>query len=416
MAQRNRKRPLVVFEHGTRIYAPSESEHRYRIVARDITTGERLFLRADTEQEARLRAREIEDRLAVAASVREPDRWSRTVADLSRRYVDDYLTSKSNRYREKHEYLLRSWILPTIGDRPVIEWTSAESEKVLASVRKAGRSDALVQDVGSAMRALVTYARRLRWLTARDDDPMWLVKHSAAATHQGESAVYVPRSTLPTDEECGALFSAMAGQGNERWALAMRLVHRAGLRWGELTGLQAQDVEMTPNRVIHVRRAVEQTSAGPPTLKAPKKGKTRTAIFPKSLADDLNALADEVTATAGPTGLLFPNRSGGIARRSSFQQVWIKAADAAGWPMTAPLRRTTGYGKADKGWRWTGSAQWTVHDLRHVAACWMLFDLKLDPAVVAEKLGHADPAFTVKRYVGIRGNPDEQATQLTDEW
>lgn len=58
-----------MFEHGTRVYAPSESELRYRIVARDVTTGERLFLRADSEQEARLRAREIEDRLAVAASV-----------------------------------------------------------------------------------------------------------------------------------------------------------------------------------------------------------------------------------------------------------------------------------------------------------------------------------------------------------
>lgn len=84
--------------------------------------------------------------------------------------------------------------------------------------------------------------------------------------------------------------------------------------------------------------------------------------------------------------------------------------------MNAPLHRTAGYGQHDQGWRWTGSAKWTVHDLRHVAACWMLFDLGLDPAIVAEKLGHADPAFTVKRYVGIRGNPDEQATALTDNW
>ncbi len=416
MAQHYRKRPLAVFEHGTRIYAPSGGEHRHRVVARDAATGERIFLKIASEEEARLRAREIEERLAAAASLREPDRWSRTVEDLSRRYVDDYLSSKSNRYREKHEYLLRSWILPAIGDRPVIDWTSAESEKVLASVRKAGRSDALVQDVGSAMRALVTYARRLRWLTARDDDPMWLVAYSAKSSHQGETAVYVPRSTLPTDDQCDALFSAMASQGNGQWALAMRLVHRAGLRWGELTGLQASDLEVTPHRVIHVRRAVEQTSAGPPTLKAPKNGKTRTAIFPKSLAIELQALAEDITDSVGPEGLLFPNRSGGIVRRSSFQQVWIKAADAAGWPMTTPLRRSAGYGEANKGWRWTGAAQWTVHDLRHVAACWMLFDLKLDPAVVAEKLGHADPAFTVKRYVGIRGNPDEQATRLTDDW
>lgn len=336
MAKRTRK-PVAVFEHGTRIYAPVDGERRHRIVARDPATGERIFVAAGTEPEARLRAREIEERLDAAASIREPDRWSRTVEDLARRYVDDHLTSKSNRYREKHQYLLRAWILPAIGSRPVIEWNSAESDRVLASVRRAGRSDALVQDVGSAMRALVTYARRLRWLTARDDDPMWLVSYSTKSTRQGETATFIPRSTLPTDDQCAALFDAMADQGQPRWALAMRLVHRSGLRWGELTGLQADDIELEPNRIVHVRRAVEQTSAGPPTLKRPKNGKTRTTFFPKSLADDLAQLVDDVTADHGPTGLLFPNWSGGLARRSSFQQVWIKAADAAGWPMTAPF-------------------------------------------------------------------------------
>ena len=44
------------------------------------------------------------------------------------------------------------------------------------------------------------------------------------------------------------------------------------------------------------------------------------------------------------------------------------------------------------------------------------FDLQLDPAVVADKLGHADPAFTLKRYVGLRGNPDEEATRRSEDW
>ena len=96
--------------------------------------------------------------------------------------------------------------------------------------------------------------------------------------------------------------------------------------------------------------------------------------------------------------------------------LYDRRADAAGWPMTEPLRRTAGYGQKGKGWRWTGSARWSPHDLRHVAACWMLFDLGLDPAVVAEKLGHADPSFTVKRYVGVRGDADAAAMEVTDAW
>lgn len=123
-----------------------------------------------------------------------------------------------------------------------------------------------------------------------------------------------------------------------------------------------------------------------------------------------------VTRERGSHALMFPNGSGQIMRRSNFQPTWIRAADAAGWPMTRPLRRSAGYGKKNKGWRWTGAANWTPQDLRHFAACWMLFDLGLDPAVVALLLGHHDPSFTVKRYVGVRGDPQAAAAALTDAW
>ncbi|MGH9229983.1 MAG: tyrosine-type recombinase/integrase [Acidimicrobiales bacterium] len=80
------------------------------------------------------------------------------------------------------------------------------------------------------------------------------------------------------------------------------------------------------------------------------------------------------------------------------------------------LRRTAGYGQTNQGWRWTGAARWSPHDLRHVAACRMFFDLGLDPAVVADKLGHAHPNFTIKRYIGVRGSPDTAAKPITDQW
>ena len=342
---------------------------------------------------------------------------SGTVERLAARYIDDHLSGLSVRFREKQTYLLGRWVLPRLGGRTVTAWTSADSAAVIAAVRRAGGSDALVQDVGAVMRALVTHARRLRWLTAQSEDPMWMVRYAKTTTIQGATPVYVPRSSLPTNEQCATLFvEAMAGFGHRRWAIAMRLCHRAGLRWGELVALQAQDIEFEPARVVHVRRAVEQPNRGPARLKAPKNGKVRTSIFPKSLTDDLQGLVDDTISRDGAEGLLFASASGRIVRRSNFQPIWIRAADAAGWPMTTPLQRTAGYGQTGKGWRWTGAAEWSPHDLRHVAACWMLFDLGLDPAVVADKLGHADPNFTIRRYVGVRGNPDTAAMAVTDQW
>jgi len=62
-----------------------------------------------------------------------------------------------------------------------------------------------------------------------------MVRYAKTAVIQGATSVYVPRSSLPTDEQCAALFEAMEGLGHRRWAIAMRLCHRTGLRWGELS-------------------------------------------------------------------------------------------------------------------------------------------------------------------------------------
>lgn len=411
-----RKKPLAQLEFGTRIYAPSKSSPHYRVVTKDAVSGERVFLKCRTEEAARAKARELEQFIAHAAPIRDPkDVGARTVQRLADSYIDEHLSTLSTRFREKQTYLLRRWILPHLAERTVTAWTPSNSAAVLNAARKAGVSDSTVQDIGGTLRALVTHARRLRWLTAQSEDPMWMVRYAKTAAVQGNTALYVPRSSLPTDADCNALFTALEDLGEQRWATAMRLAHRSGLRWGELIALQTDDIDFA-TRVVHVRRAVEQPTGSAPALKLPKNNRTRTTIFPKSLTDELHALVEETIAERGPDALLFPSKSGQLMRRTTFQTTWIRAADTAGWPMTTPLRRSAGYGEKNKGWRWTGAAKWTPHDLRHFAACWMLFDLKLDPAIVADKLGHADPNFTIKRYIGIRGDADQTALAATEDW
>lgn len=53
-----RRKPLAIFEHGTRLYAPSAGEGRYRVVAVDVG-GSRLFYKFVGEAEARRKAREV---------------------------------------------------------------------------------------------------------------------------------------------------------------------------------------------------------------------------------------------------------------------------------------------------------------------------------------------------------------------
>jgi hypothetical protein len=228
------------------------------------------------------------------------------------------------------------------------------------------------------MRALVTHARRLRWLTVQSEDPMWMVRYAKTATIQGAASVYLPRSALPTDEQCTALFGPwrLSGTGAGR----SPCVCATGLGCAGSNSSPSKPTTSSSNRPGWCMCAERSSSRpwGRPGSRRPRTARSARRSFPRATCE-------------GPEGLLFASASGQIMRRSNFQPVWIRAADGARWPMTAPLRRTGGHRETNKGWRWTGAAKWSPHDLRHVAACWMLFDLGLDPAVVADKFGHADP-------------------------
>lgn len=395
MSDRRRyRKPLVTFEFGTRIYAPSEAERRYRIISKN-PSGGRIFQKFASEDEARARARQLEAMLA--ASVILPSRGSAptTVAQLSELYAAS-LGSRSTRYAERQQSLLRHWVTPVIGDRPLVGWTPADSERVLDCARQR-LAPATVQNVGACMRALVTFAYKNRWL-ARERDPMWLVRYSARADVQGHAVGFIPRASLPTDEDCQRLFDALESLNQPVWSLAMRLKHRSGARWGELIALRPADLDFEPHRVVRIHRAVEQSARGI-SIKTTKNRQQRVSTCPASLVADLRQRARDVDRAAGPEGLLFPGANGGFANRRIFQRIWIRCAQKADWPMRSPT-----------------SAAWHPHDLRHVAACWLLFDVGLDPAVVSALLGHANAAFTLSRYVGVRGDLISRVTTATDAW
>jgi len=194
------------------------------------------------------------------------------------------------------------------------------------------------------------------------------------------------------------MFDALEAAGHPQWALAMRLKHRCGARWGELVALRPCDIDFEPRRVVRIGRAVEQSGQGF-AIKSTKNRQRRTSVVPASLTDDLRAHCLKVEQAGGPEALLFTADDGTYANRRTFQRTWSRAARAAGWPMRSPT-----------------SATWHPHDLRHVAACWMLFDVGLDPAVASMLLGHANAAFTLSRYVGVRGDIGALTTSATESW
>lgn len=120
-------------------------------------------------------------------------------------------------------------------------------------------------------------------------------------------------------------------------------------------------------------------------MKTTKNKQKRSTLFPASLGGDLAEHVERIRKARGDQALLFSPPDGEPAERRQFLRLWTRAARQAGWPMRSP-----------------SVATWHPHDLRHVAACWMLFDVGIDAATVSRMLGHANPAFTLSRYVGVR--------------
>ena len=303
MAGTRRRKPLVSYEFGTRIYAPSEGEPRYRVVTTDVD-GQRVFAKFSSEEAARQRARELEARLASSVILPGRANAPATVGQLIDRYLVS-LSSRSTRYAERQEYLQRVWVRPVLGDHALAAWTPSDSESVLDRARRQ-LAPSTVQNVGSAMRAMVTFAFKNRWIP-READPMWMVRYSPSAEVQGQAIGFIPRSSLPTDEECSRLFKELGEAAHPTWALAMRLKHRSGLRWGELIALRPVDLDVEPQRVIQVHRAVEQSRQGL-AVKGTKNRQRRVTTFPASLVEPLEAWSRRVERGAGSRGPAVPRR------------------------------------------------------------------------------------------------------------
>jgi hypothetical protein len=93
-----RKKPLAQLEHGSRIYAPSASEAPDRVVATDPVSGERILAKCRTEDQARAKARELEQLIAQAAPIRDPhDTGPRSVERLAGRYIEGSVCGSPSR-------------------------------------------------------------------------------------------------------------------------------------------------------------------------------------------------------------------------------------------------------------------------------------------------------------------------------
>lgn len=195
-----------------------------------------------------------------------------------------------------------------------------------------------------------------------------------------------PRVVRTTDEEIQAwdseeLRTFLRKVKDTRWYPMMRLAAMTGMRRGEVLGQRWQDIDFE-RKTLTVRQAVVQAGYGtyidtpkshrprvidldPKTIKALRR--RRKAQIEARLAADSSYMVSD---------LVFTNDDGSLIHPDTFTQAFDRHVQAAG------LRRIT------------------LHGLRHTHAT-LLLKAGVPVNVVSQRLGHADPGFTLRQYAHV---------------
>jgi integrase len=190
----------------------------------------------------------------------------------------------------------------------------------------------------------------------------------------------------------------------DRYQVVALLGAGAGLRQGEMFGLAPGDVDFDAE-TITIRRQIKLSYGNRPYFALPKGRKTREVPLPPSLREAIEAYLDVFSPRAVtlpwdlPTGnpittaLILTGRESTALNRNYFNShIWKPALAAVGIPTTR-----------DNG----------CHALRHFYAS-VLLDGGESIKTVSERLGHSDPAFTLRTYTHLMPTGESRTKAVID--
>lgn len=266
--------------------------------------------------------------------------------------------SVKRKTREADRAAWRYNIEPRFGDVPVASITPAEIAHWVGGLVAKGCSPSTASRYLATLRSILAFA-------VADGR----VSLNAAASVRAPTAGHVRREgQFLTRDELEALAVACRGV----YADVVRVLGLAGLRWGEVAGLQVADRVAVPGQGLRLQRAVLASSKRGELFVDTLKGKrARTVPLVAELVPLVDAWAKDKTGA----DWLFEAPRGGPMSESNWKRSvgWSQAVTAIGRPT---LR---------------------VHDLRHTCASLWL-GAGADPKVVQRILGHASAAMTMDLY------------------
>ena len=266
------------------------------------------------------------------------------------------------------------------GGKPMNKLVPRDFQSWVKDMQAAGLAESTIRTrynyVAMGVRAAVG--------TLIQKDPSALARRGAGA---GVRLPKPPRSNtmrIPEPAQVAAIYDA--AQPHFRPFIAVCML--AGLRLGEAAGLQLGDVDFL-RREIKVQRQVQGESRATLRIVAPKAGSARTIAVPPEL---LVILAEHLEAV-GAAG----------------DERWLFTSD-----FEHPFHRNTAGHRWRDACRAAGVEGFTLHDLRHFYASWLIAS-GCDVVTVQRALGHSAPSITLNTYSHLWPDAAERTRQAAHE-
>lgn len=292
----------------------------------------------------------------------------RTVADILNAWVEVNQDTWAESSRRDQEGRVRKVLADPIASMPVSRLGVADVERWHAQMRRAGVGETAIRSRHSVLRAAL--AQAARW--------EWIVTNPAAAARLRQPK-RTPRDGISIEEVRAAI--AAARQIDPAAGVALRLAAVAGLRRAELAALRWEDLEGDGLIVDKAVELIQTGQRGQPELRlAPTKTANRRRIgLDRATLAEIAALRAEREAVSPFLFSLDP----GPPSPARIGWWWTRARRAAGI-----------------------DPKWRLHDLRHWTAT-AAISSGHDVRTVAGRLGHANPAMTLRVYAHVAEGADQ---------
>lgn len=219
---------------------------------------------------------------------------------------------------ELYQWLLKRYLEPTFGAQLLTDITPAGVRRWRAQLIDDGVSEGMVAKAYRLMRAVLN--------TAVDHDE--LIKRNPCRIERGGAEQPGERPVL-TLGEVFLLADAMP----PRFRCAVLLGTFASLRFGELTALNRQDLDLD-HALVRVRAAYSEVKGQGLVLGPPKsRAGVRVVSIPAAIADELRSHLARYVDEA-PDALVFTGPKGAALRRGNFNPLvrWRQAVAGIGRP------------------------------------------------------------------------------------